>query len=223
MPTAIQVCIKPPSRTRTVQTEVSGTLLWASSPLHSSDPWDLDSSGEQQRQDADPDYSPSEDSFEKPEKQAPSLVEERKFIVFESCLDVLLDTCQTCAACTIHMDKSVQGCCFQVSTICKNGHVDNWCSQPIIRRKPVGNILMAASALFTGCCIKKTLRMLTGMGIACFTYRTFFTIQKAFLLPAIEKGTLRLKPNMQKAPCHCPSRALSTYWPETSGPRNYPS
>ncbi|CAN7995733.1 unnamed protein product [Ixodes hexagonus] len=186
---AIQVCIKPPSRTRTVQTEVSGTLLWASSPLHSSDPRDLDSSGEQRRQDADPNYSPSEDSFERfvPEKQAPSLVEERKFIVFESCLDVLLDACQTCAASIIHMDKSVQGCCLQVSTICKNGHVDNWCSQPIIKRKPVGNILMAASALLTGCCIKKTLRTLTGMGIACFTYRTFFTIQKAFLLPAIEK------------------------------------
>lgn len=122
-----------------------------------------------------------------PEKQAPSLVEERKFIAFESFLDVLLNTCQTCAASIIHMDKSVQGCCLQVSTICKIGHVDNWCSQPIIRRKPVGNILMAASALFTGCSIKKTLRTPTGMGIACFTYRTFFMIQKVFLLPAIKK------------------------------------
>ncbi|CAN7943196.1 unnamed protein product, partial [Ixodes hexagonus] len=71
--------------------------------------------------------------------------------------------------------------------MCKNGHVETWCSQPIIKRKPVGNILMAASALFTGCCIKKTLRTLTSMGIVCFSYRTFFIIQKAFLLPAIER------------------------------------
>lgn len=92
-----------------------------------------------------------------------------------------------CAAPMKHVDKGVVGCSLQVATICLNGHVGNWCSQPLMKRKPVGNILMAASVLITGSCIKKALRTPTSMGIVSFCYKTVFKIQKAFLLPAIEK------------------------------------
>ncbi|KAM7307999.1 hypothetical protein ISCGN_011634 [Ixodes scapularis] len=134
----------------------------------------------------DEDYIRSPSAL-RPEKEAPSLVHERKFIVFESCLDQLLETCRSCAAPNTYIDKTVQGSSLQVSTLCRSGHTETWCSQPVIRRKPVGNILVAAAILFTGCSIKKALRMLSSMGIACFCYKTFFIIQKAFLLPAIEK------------------------------------
>ncbi|KAG0442597.1 hypothetical protein HPB47_015658 [Ixodes persulcatus] len=185
-----QACIKPPSRTRFVQTDVSGTMVWCSSPSHGDDALDTDldlSDVCPPRAEADSSYCLSEDSFARPEKEAPSSVHERKFIVFESCLDQLLETCRSCAAPNTHIDKTVQGSSLQVSTLCRSGHTATWCSQPIIKRKPVGNILVAAAILFTGCSIKKALRMLTSMGIACFCYKTFFIIQKAFLLPAIEK------------------------------------
>ncbi|XP_029832833.1 uncharacterized protein LOC115317351 [Ixodes scapularis] len=165
-------------------------MVWCSSPSHGDDALDTDldlSDLCPPRAEADSSYCLSEDSFASPEKEAPSLVHERKFIVFESCLDQLLETCRSCAAPNTHIDKTVQGSSLQVSTLCRSGHTETWCSQPVIRRKPVGNILVAAAILFTGCSIKKALRMLSSMGIACFCYKTFFIIQKAFLLPAIEK------------------------------------
>ncbi|KAM7287687.1 hypothetical protein ISCGN_031378 [Ixodes scapularis] len=189
-PSVTQACIKPPSRTRFVQTDVSGTMVWCSSPSHGDDALDTDldlSALCPPRAEADSSYCLSEDSFASPEKEAPSLVHERKFIVFKSCLDQLLETCRSCAAPNTHIDKTVQGSSLQVSTLCRSGHTETWCSQPVIWRKPVGNILVAAAILFTGCSIKKAVRMLSSMGIACFCYKTFFIIQKAFLLPAIEK------------------------------------
>ncbi|KAM7308782.1 hypothetical protein ISCGN_012415 [Ixodes scapularis] len=165
-------------------------MVWCSSPSHGDDALDTDldlSDLCPPRAEADSSFCLSEDSFASPEKEAPSLVHERKFIVFESCLDQLLEACRSCAAPNTHIDKTVQGSSLQVSTLCRSVHTETWCSQPVIRRKPVGNILVAAAILFTGCSIKKALRMLSSMGIACFCYKTFFIIQKAFLLPAIEK------------------------------------
>ncbi|KAM7301962.1 uncharacterized protein ISCGN_017479 [Ixodes scapularis] len=112
-----------------------------------------------------------------------------------------------------HIDKTVQGSSLQVSTLCRSGHTETWCSQPVIRQKPVGNILVAAAILFTGCSIKKALRMLSSMGIASFCYKTFFIIQKAFLLPAIEKD---LRTNfmtfaLSVPPQHHPPFHLPTY------------
>ncbi|KAM7290133.1 uncharacterized protein ISCGN_002899 [Ixodes scapularis] len=186
-----QACI--PSRNKKVQTELSGIMPQTSSssncgdPEQSSDSEDLGVSGKQPLERDDPTYCPPEDSSVRLERETPSLVKERKFIVFESCLDLLLGKCQVCAAPLIHVDKSVVGCSLQVYSICRSGHVNDWCSQPIIKRKPVGSILMAAAILFSGSCVKKTLRTLTSMGIVCFSYGTFFNIQKAFLLPSIEK------------------------------------
>ncbi|KAG0441500.1 hypothetical protein HPB47_015927 [Ixodes persulcatus] len=153
----------------------------------SSDSEDLGASGKQPLEGDDPTYCPPEDSSVRPERETPSLVGERKFIVFESCLDLLLGKCQVCSAPLIHVDKSVVGCSLQVYSICRSGHVNDRCSQPIIKRKPVGSILMAAEILFSGSCITKTLRTLTSMGVVCFSYGIFYNIQKAFLLPSIEK------------------------------------
>ncbi|CAN7981918.1 unnamed protein product [Ixodes pacificus] len=177
----------------------TSSLSHCDDPEQSSDSEDLGASGKQPLEGDDPTYCPPEDSSARPEGETPSSVGERKFIVFESCLDLLLGKCQVCAAPLIHVDKSVVGCSLQVYSICRSGHVNDWCSQPIIKQKPVGSILswhgcrrdttipMAAAILFSGSCIKKTLRTLTSMGIVCFSYGTFFNIQKAFPLPSIEK------------------------------------
>ncbi|CAN8017337.1 unnamed protein product [Ixodes persulcatus] len=156
-------------------------------PEQSSDSEDLGASGKQPLEGDDPTYCPPEDSSVRPERETPSLVGERKFIVFESCLDLLLGKCQVCSAPLIHVDKSVVGCSLQVYSICRSGHVNDRCSQPIIKRKPVGSILKAAEILFSGSCITKTLRTLTSMGVVCFSYGIFYNIEKAFLLPSIEK------------------------------------
>ncbi|XP_040069982.1 uncharacterized protein LOC120842862 [Ixodes scapularis] len=108
-----QACI--PSRNKKVQTELSGIMPQTSSssncgdPEQSSDSEDLGVSGKQPLERDDPTYCPPEDSSVRLERETPSLVKERKFIVFESCLDLLLGKCQVCAAPLIHVDKSVVG------------------------------------------------------------------------------------------------------------------
>ncbi|KAG0429602.1 hypothetical protein HPB47_023472 [Ixodes persulcatus] len=181
--------LQPPEHLNTIWQHPLHQFLhyFVTPPFCSSDSEDLGASGEQPLEGDDPTYCPPEDSSVRPERETLSLVRERKFIVFESCLDLLLGKCQVCATPLIHVDKSVVGCSLQVYSICRSGHVNDWCSQPIIKRKPVGSILMAAAILFSGSCIKKTPRTLTSMGIVCFSYGTFFNIQKAFLLPSIEK------------------------------------
>ncbi|KAG0445204.1 hypothetical protein HPB47_018514 [Ixodes persulcatus] len=79
------------------------------------------------------------------------------------------------------------GTCLTVRRICKNGDVHCWSSQPIVNRRPLGNILVAAVTLYSGCIVKKVLRLFTQIGVPCISYRTFFKIQTAFLLPAIRQ------------------------------------
>ncbi|XP_064476240.1 uncharacterized protein LOC135390343 [Ornithodoros turicata] len=114
-------------------------------------------------------------------------ISERKFIIFETALDVLLSKCQKCSEKVVHVKKRCDGTLLSVETACARGHVCSWYSQPLLNRKPLGNILLSAGILFSGSNIKKTLRLLTSVGISCFSYRTFFNVQGAFLLPAIEK------------------------------------
>ncbi|CAN7940385.1 unnamed protein product, partial [Ixodes pacificus] len=52
---------------------------------------------------------------------------------------------------------------------------------------PLGNILVAAVTLYSGCIVKKVLWLFTQIGVSCISYRTFFKVQAAFLLPAIRQ------------------------------------
>ncbi|XP_040062465.3 uncharacterized protein LOC115333106 [Ixodes scapularis] len=112
---------------------------------------------------------------------------ERKFLIFESSLDELLAKCPKCAAPCHTIDKKVKGTCLTVRRICNNGDVHCWSSQPIVNRRPLGNILFAAVTLYSGCIVKKVLRLFTQIGVPCISYRTFFKVQAAFLLPAIRQ------------------------------------
>lgn len=102
-------------------------------------------------------------------------------------MDELLAKCPKCAAPCHTIDKKVKGTCLTVRRICNNGDVHCWSSQPIVNRRPLGNILFAAVTLYSGCIVKKVLRLFTQIGVPCISYRTFFKVQAAFLLPAIRQ------------------------------------
>lgn len=75
---------------------------------------------------------------------------EKKFLVFDSCLSTLLKRCPECGDVIAQCDRKTTGSMLSVQLTCHSGHMINWDSQPVVKRKPLGNLLLAASILFTG-------------------------------------------------------------------------
>lgn len=115
------------------------------------------------------------------------LYEERKFIVFKSCLNELLLVCPLCSHPCKAIDKNVKGTLLHVTRMCINRHVSTWAAQPMINRKAAGSLLLSAAAFFSGCRVSKFFRALRSVGVACSTDKTHFKVQKAFLVPAVTK------------------------------------
>ena len=63
------------------------------------------------------------------------------------------------------------------------GHVWMWNSQPFIKNKPTGNILLSAAILFSGSTPTKALHFLNCLHVACITDRTFYLHQRQYIEP----------------------------------------
>ena len=79
-------------------------------------------------------------------------VRERKFVVFKSCLDSLFNLLrcpsENCGAILVPEDtvkNDQQGMLLKCTFSCMNGHKFQWCSQPLIDKMSVGNLLSCAS------------------------------------------------------------------------------
>ncbi|XP_056021462.1 uncharacterized protein LOC130054759 [Ostrea edulis] len=73
----------------------------------------------------------------------------RKFVVFEECLDQLLNQCVACGHKCV-TNKTVVGSMLSVSRICVCGESFTWKSQPLIGSMPVGNLVLSAAILISG-------------------------------------------------------------------------
>ena len=112
-------------------------------------------------------------------------VKERKFFVFESCLLQLFSICSLCLSPFIEKSKTVIGSLIKIKTTCVQGHQKTWYSQPMLGDMPMGNFLISASTLFSGCQPAKILLFLRHLWSPCFTERTYNRIQKMYLIPAV--------------------------------------
>ena len=75
---------------------------------------------------------------------------EKKFIVFESCLDDLLRKCVQ-FGCDGLISRTTIGTCVVVSVSClKCEFVRTWNSQPMTDTMPYGNLIISAAMLFSG-------------------------------------------------------------------------
>lgn len=139
----------------------------------------------------DPDYELSDSEDEKDisdvsEPLVSSTPEnEKKFIVFESALLKLLDVCKTCGKpCTPSIEKKM-GTFIFVKSRCVAGHVHEWTNQPVHKQMPWGNFILAASILFSGSSPSKVITLMNHASINCFSVRTFYNIQAAYLIPTV--------------------------------------
>ena len=80
-------------------------------------------------------------------------LEDVKLLVFQSNLLKLFTKCQAEPFCTARSNASIstiKGTLISVTSICDNHHTNIWYSQPFVNRMPVGNMLLAASTLYSG-------------------------------------------------------------------------
>ncbi|XP_077517284.1 uncharacterized protein LOC144128085 isoform X1 [Amblyomma americanum] len=106
--------------------------------------------------------------------------DDRKFIIFESCLKELFQVCRKCFAPCKSVSR-VSGTWLQIQTLCANHHFLTWSSQPMINGKAAGNVLMSAAMLFAGTSPTSALRMFNYVNVQVFTSRTFSNYQRGYL------------------------------------------
>ena len=103
----------------------------------------------------DTDYLPeseesNDEEIEPEEMLHASRYQERKYIVFESCLLQLFTLCHVCLAPATIDKKSRRGTMLTIRSTCLEGHSRVWKSQPEHNNMPWGNFLVAAAILFSG-------------------------------------------------------------------------
>ncbi|XP_064467677.1 uncharacterized protein LOC135378562 [Ornithodoros turicata] len=131
-------------------------------------------------------YMPTLDSTMRSTDDEISPHKDNKYIVFESQLRELFQTCKVCLQ-RCNPTFTCKGTLLRVECSCNDGHNYVWESQPYIANKPAGNLLLSAAILFSGSSPVSTLRMLELMNMKVFCRHTYFNYQRGYLLPAIEQ------------------------------------
>nr|XP_055053060.1 uncharacterized protein LOC129438330 [Misgurnus anguillicaudatus] len=111
---------------------------------------------------------------------------EKKVIVNESSLMSLFKFCQMCGKPISSKDIFDNGAQRKVKWTCLGGHSGTWTSSPDVRGMPQVNLLSAAAVLFKGGTYTELSDWCTTMSIQMISQTTFYTIQNAYLHPAIE-------------------------------------
>lgn len=122
-----------------------------------------------------------------------SPVREKKFIVFESCLNKLLAMiqCQAQSHCgdrITHVRKSFMGSSVIVEVKCASGHTKTiWESQPRQGKQPLGDVLASAAVLYSGSSFLKILQMVKLLNLKFIGKSTYYKNQLTYLFPTINR------------------------------------
>ncbi len=125
-----------------------------------------------------------------PEQPPPPPHQDNKYILFRSCLIdlVRLIPCPSCCLPELTWVEKLPRAMLVLEATCKScAHHLVWHSQPLVGDTPAGNILLSASILFAGATPGKVLRVLTHLGLASISRRTFSRHQKHILVPSVTK------------------------------------
>ncbi|XP_056408346.1 uncharacterized protein LOC130310103 isoform X1 [Hyla sarda] len=148
-------------------------------------------------------------------------VKERKFIVFESCLDVLFRKVrckiEDCNALVTHTQKHVLGSYLSVTGQCLKGHTFHiWHSQPTRGEVALGNVLSSAALLFSGSDFHKVQELCHLLGLQFISHHLYDLYQHKYLFPTVnlhwQQERLRLnKASLGTRLCLAGSGQCNTY------------
>ncbi|XP_072266660.1 uncharacterized protein [Pyxicephalus adspersus] len=121
-----------------------------------------------------------------------SFVDEKKYLVFDSCLHKLLMSCKcqsspSCNGNIIRVKKFRIGSAISVIGYCSENHKFNlWRSQPMIGRKPVGNLLISAAIVCSGTNFLKIENFFNMLNMFGIKKSTHYTNQHNVIFPTID-------------------------------------
>ena len=113
---------------------------------------------------------------------------DKKYLVFSNCLDQLLKRCPKCGVVVTGHKKKTTGSMLSVEMICLAGQITHWDSQPITKRKPVGNLLLAASILCTGNTFASVSRLASCLNLQLISESVFYNTRQRFLFPVLNQA-----------------------------------
>ena len=135
----------------------------------------------------DPDYSPTSESDSTSSDDRPhDHCQMRKFIVFEENIRELLRFCKECGSPVTSLSSFEVGSMVGFKVSCHSGHSYVWHSQPLINKQPVGNLLIAASIMFSGSTYSHVSTFARILNLSIFSKTIYNKIQKNHLLPVIK-------------------------------------
>ena len=113
---------------------------------------------------------------------------EKKYLVFDSCLSKLLKRCPDCGDVIVQHERKTIGSMLSIELTCHSGHTTNWDSQPVVKKKPLGNLLMAASILFTGNTFAAISRFASCFNLQFFSESVYYNTQQKYLIPVVNEA-----------------------------------
>ncbi|XP_069835643.1 uncharacterized protein [Dendropsophus ebraccatus] len=137
-------------------------------------------------------YSHKPEISVSPEGVNRNFMNERKFIVSESCLDALITmvSCRgpgPCGKPIVKIFKKRVGTFVSVYVTCVDNHRTHlWESQPKKGHMPVGNLALSAAILFSGSTFRQVHNMFYLMGLECVRKSTYHKYQRKFLFPTVK-------------------------------------
>lgn len=111
--------------------------------------------------------------------------DETKYIVGHSNLIALLEVCRLCSSPANVEVASRQGAYIRFNATCTHSlcrHTYVWETTDRFKRRPMINLLLAATCLFSGSLPTKFFRSFTLISVLIPSLRTFFQLQKDFLI-----------------------------------------
>ncbi|XP_056407744.1 uncharacterized protein LOC130303246 [Hyla sarda] len=176
--------------------EVDKSLSTITTPVSTNESSSSDDEGDSVHSD-DEDYEEEDSQHVLSEKFVNVNVphhEERKFIVYESCLDTLLYKmpCTSNPPCNkkiLGVYKKTKGSYISVFAEFEAKHLKRiWQSQPRLGKKPFGNLQLATAIITSGNTYIKIQQFLKIFNILGISQATYYRIQKIYIFPAIENS-----------------------------------
>ena len=121
------------------------------------------------------------------DSKANDMDNDMKFIVFFSCLVPLLQRCLTCNSPAVIKNIFTKGTALCLKLLCHINHLSSWCSQPQKGAIYLGNLLVAASIVFSGGTYKVFSDMANILLLQMIKERTFYAIQEKYIFGAVNK------------------------------------
>lgn len=114
----------------------------------------------------------------------PTPVEEKQFLVSESALAELLSVCRYCSREAVPIIQNSKGTLIVANSVCVNGHLSIWRSQPSHNGLPWSNLMTAAAITCSGCNSSQALNMFQHMNLQMFSTRTCNRLQSLYVSPS---------------------------------------